>query len=388
MDLLLISLSSIALIILVYLVFEIFNRSFHGNLIPIMSKAVFGKDTKINFHGKALVLNKGVHHPTGDTFFLYKNLKGKLKGSVLEIGTGCGVFPVLMNGDIEWVCTDLSEKVLENADTNFSMHDVNAETIVANVFDGVQGNYDFVVWNFPFMVGSAHIMRKFVHGLRKHLKGNGKGYLISSWIMKRRYPDFDKDCEAQGIRSKIIARGRYFATPIWLYEMELTKKSVGGGAWWNKLAASFRSFYTRMIYAAAPFAFPLFPLVLLFWPFWAAFEFKNMKYIRHYPRYFKGGLDYFSQTFGKNYWEWTKKSWRNLISEEVKIGLMKRKGRCLRCGKCCKILKCPLLEWDEKEKKWGCGVYGTKFWDSIHCSRFPTKEDIKEYGCPGFRFEE
>jgi len=220
MDFLLISLSSIALIVLVYLVFEIFNRSFHGNLIPIMSKAVFGKDTKINFHGKALVLNKGVHHPTEDTFFLYRNLRGKLRGSVLEIGTGCGVLPVLMNGDIEWVCTDLSENVLENADTNFSMHDVKAETIVANVFDGVQGNYDFIVWNFPFMVGSAHIMRKFVHGLRKHLKGNGKGYLISSWIMKRKYPDFNKDCDAHGIRSKIIARGRYFLVPIWLYELE------------------------------------------------------------------------------------------------------------------------------------------------------------------------
>jgi len=146
------------------------------------------------------------------------------------------------------------------------------------------------------------------------------------------------------------------------------------------------SFFTSIFFFSLPF---FSPLILLFWPVWAAIELRDTKYIRHYPRYFKGGLDYFSQTGGKNYWEWTKKSWRNLISDEVIIGLMKRKGRCLRCGKCCKILKCPMLEWNEKDKKWNCGVYGTKFWSSINCSRFPrNKEDIEEYECPGFRFEE
>jgi hypothetical protein len=136
----------------------------------------------------------------------------------------------------------------------------------------------------------------------------------------------------------------------------------------------------------------LFPLMAFTWPLLAALKSKDFKYIRHYPRYFKGGLGYFLETIKRKvFWKRTISIWkRHTLSKEYVEGrLAKRKGKCLRCAKCCKILKCPLLEWDEKEKGWSCAAYGYPFWNGVHCSRYPlTKEEIDEYGCPGFWFDE
>jgi len=204
-------------------VFLLLNNEFHGNFLPAMKRNFFSRSTEISFEGKRLVLDEGVHIPTRDTVFMYRNLKGELHGSVLEIGTGCGAFPVLVNSEeIEWVCTEIDKRALDNARRNFEMHGVRAETIVSDVFADVTGKYDFIVWNFPFIYGSGQIMKRFIHGLGKHLKKNGKAYLLSSLIMKSRYPDFEKDCKELGIRPKIIARGRYHVVPIYLYELEQT----------------------------------------------------------------------------------------------------------------------------------------------------------------------
>jgi hypothetical protein len=202
-------------------VFIVVNSEYKGNFIPWIRR-MFSKSVQIRFRGKKLVLNEGAHIPTRDSLFMFKNLEDKgLKGDALEIGTGCGALPVLLdNKEMSWMCTEIHEKVLENARLNFRLHNIRAETVLSDVFDDVKGEYDFIIWNFPFIYGSQQIMRKFIHGLPSHLKESGTAYLLSSQIMKKRYPDFDKDCEAQGIRSRIIARGRYFLVPIWLYELE------------------------------------------------------------------------------------------------------------------------------------------------------------------------
>jgi len=72
------------------------------------------------------------------------------------------------------------------------------------------------------------------------------------------------------------------------------------------------------------------------------------------------------------------------FSEEIEKLLKLRKGKCLRCGKCCKLLfRCPMLS--EKSQDASCKIY--KYRTKV-CKLFPMREtDLKDvdYQC-GFSF--
>ncbi|MBU0590764.1 methyltransferase [Candidatus Micrarchaeota archaeon] len=208
-------------VILILVLFYIMNKKFQGNLIKIMQNKLFAKDIDIIFHGRKILLNAGSHPPTEDTVFFYKNLKDRLNGNVLEIGTGTGVFPILVGSKgIAWTCTDIDKKAIDNAGINFNRNEVTARTVLSNVFDSVNEKYDYIIWNFPYIVGSKEIMKKFICGLKMYLKDGGTAYISSSIIMKLKYADFEKDCEKLNIKRKIIARGYYFFVPIIVYELK------------------------------------------------------------------------------------------------------------------------------------------------------------------------
>ncbi len=74
-------------------------------------------------------------------------------------------------------------------------------------------------------------------------------------------------------------------------------------------------------------------------------------------------------------------------SDYVSSQLRKRRGKCLRCGRCCRLVfKCPFLK-TTKDGKTRCTIYTHR---SVQCKMFPIdKKDLKEVNflC-GYWFEE
>ncbi|MFC1501509.1 hypothetical protein ACFL58_03575 [Elusimicrobiota bacterium] len=68
---------------------------------------------------------------------------------------------------------------------------------------------------------------------------------------------------------------------------------------------------------------------------------------------------------------------------EVKERLKKRRGECLRCGRCCRIVvKCPFLKIDENQKS-SCRIH---FVRPYHCRNYPFDlADSEIEGC-GYYF--
>ncbi|MBW2999320.1 hypothetical protein KY339_01500 [Candidatus Woesearchaeota archaeon] len=131
------------------------------------------------------------------------------------------------------------------------------------------------------------------------------------------------------------------------------------------------------------------PLTFVLGPFLGIILKKDTKYVKRYFHYVGRGFQCI--------WESHKRGtfWRtfkiNYVYPKgyIESRLKKRRGKCLRCGKCCQDLKCPLLEWDAKNKKWNCDIYDHAMWSTCGCSKFPlNQEDIDMYNCKGFWFEE
>ena len=52
---------------------------------------------------------------------------------------------------------------------------------------------------------------------------------------------------------------------------------------------------------------------------------------------------------------------------------------CADCGKCCKKIRCPLLE----KTRYQCMGYNSFYWRYFNCGRYPASQgDIDRYECP------
>jgi Fe-S-cluster containining protein len=73
-----------------------------------------------------------------------------------------------------------------------------------------------------------------------------------------------------------------------------------------------------------------------------------------------------------------------MFPKRIKHQIELREGKCLRCGKCCKLVfTCPMLVGSHQQH--GCRIYPHR---SRVCSQFPiSNEDIKDvnYKC-GYSF--
>jgi len=205
-----------------YVVIGMVDQMLCGNLFPIISNRVLGKTVELGISGHKIVLFRGVHPPSKDSVFMYETLKGRLSGSVLEIGTGTGLIPVMLGSNgTRWTCTDVSVRALENAKLNLRKNGIEARILHSNIFDGIEGSFDAIIWNFPFLLGSREMMTGFVCGVKKHLKKRGMAIILSSSLMKLRYPEFERDCERLGLRSRVVANSSYLLVPIHAYELTL-----------------------------------------------------------------------------------------------------------------------------------------------------------------------
>lgn len=119
-------------------------------------------------------------------------------GSVLDLGTGCGVQALHASTHADAITvTDVSERALALAGATFRLNGVDAELAAGEWFDPVRGRkFDLVVCNPPFVVGpprtdftyrdsglagddaSALVVRQ----LPSFLDAGGTGQLLASWV--------------------------------------------------------------------------------------------------------------------------------------------------------------------------------------------------------------
>ncbi|MGB9719120.1 MAG: HemK2/MTQ2 family protein methyltransferase [Candidatus Anstonellales archaeon] len=144
-----------------------------------------------------------VYEPAEDSFMLAEHAK-KLKGKILEIGTGCGIVALtnaLHNKKKVEGC-DVNKRAVENAEHNAKINKIkNAKFFVSNLFSSVPKNkkYDWIVFNPPYLPTAKNerikgklnaafdggrngrkTLDRFLEGCRDYLKKGGGIMLISS----------------------------------------------------------------------------------------------------------------------------------------------------------------------------------------------------------------
>lgn len=155
---------------------------------------------------------------------------------------------------------------------------------------------------------------------------------------------------------------------------------------WSSFFVTAYRIYAALVIIAWPV---LAPLNYIIGPFLTYIKLKDPLYIRNYPEYVKRGFQnlFCLLKHGGMY-----RSFRNnyLLSKKKKeLQLSKRRGKCLQCGECCRKIKCPFLEQDMMSKRWICMVHDRPTWRVSGCPLFPfNQEEVDQFGCKGFWFEE
>ena len=116
---------------------------------------IFGKT---NFYGYDLEVNENVLIPRLDTEILIEKVKNDIisrkdKVSVLDIGTGSGAIAIVLKKetDADVTAVDFSNGALEVAKNNAKKNDAEIKFIHSNVFENVEGKFDFIVSNPPYI---------------------------------------------------------------------------------------------------------------------------------------------------------------------------------------------------------------------------------------------
>lgn len=97
-----------------------------------------------------------VYAPSDDSFLLSKHLAG-VRGSVLEIGCGTGLLSLISSKYCDTVLgVDINPKAVKTSKKNKSLNNVqNAGFVVSDLFENVEGKFDFIVFNPPYVISEG-----------------------------------------------------------------------------------------------------------------------------------------------------------------------------------------------------------------------------------------
>ena len=116
---------------------------------------IFGKSY---FYGREFKVNENVLIPRQDTEILIEKICNDIKSrqdtvSVLDIGTGSGAIAVTIQKETnaKVFAVDVSKKALEIAKDNAKQLEANVEFIQSDLFEHVNGKFDFIVSNPPYI---------------------------------------------------------------------------------------------------------------------------------------------------------------------------------------------------------------------------------------------
>ncbi|MCF8569380.1 methyltransferase [Gordonia sp. HY002] len=145
----------------------------------------------------------------------------------LDLGTGCGVQALHMNGHCgEIVATDTNPRALALAAATARLNGTAWDLREGSLFDPVEGeSFDLIVSNPPFVVGTGAqdyiyrdsgivgdgVSRQLIENAGTHLKPGGVAQLLANWIV------YDEDEWDHRVRSWVEASG----LDAWVVQREL-----------------------------------------------------------------------------------------------------------------------------------------------------------------------
>ena len=140
-------------------------------------RAVFGGRT-LAFETDAGVFSK--QHIDPGSELLCKALPEGLRGRVLDMGCGWGAMTVMTlaaHPGVTMTMADVNERALALAVRNVEANGMQAEALLSDGFERVEGLFDAVITNPPIRAGKAVIYRMF-EGAKAHLVPGGALYLV------------------------------------------------------------------------------------------------------------------------------------------------------------------------------------------------------------------
>jgi methylase of polypeptide subunit release factors len=145
-------------------------------------------------------------------------------GSLLDLGTGCGVQALHATRHVDAVtATDLAPRALAMARATFALNDLDVELLEGPWLEPVAGRrFDRIVSNPPFVPGPARVdyvyrdsgqdgdaaLAALLRTLPEHLEPGGVAQLLGSWLHVRGedWPDRVRSWLPQGVDAWIVQR--------------------------------------------------------------------------------------------------------------------------------------------------------------------------------------
>ncbi len=126
---------------------------------------VFSKD-KLDYGSRLLIetfMNQGIYN-----------------ASILDVGCGYGFIGLSLakfrNAKVTMV--DVNKRALHLANMNIKSNKIeNAEAFESNIYESVEGKYDFIITNPPIRTGRETVL-EFLRGAKEHLNENGELWFV------------------------------------------------------------------------------------------------------------------------------------------------------------------------------------------------------------------
>ena len=111
---------------------------------------------------------------------LCKSLPDTLSGRVLDMGCGWGAMTVMTLArfpKVEMTMADVNERALALAVSNVEKNRMQAQAILSDGFEKIEGEFDAVITNPPIRAGKA-VIYKIFEDAKAHLVSGGALYLV------------------------------------------------------------------------------------------------------------------------------------------------------------------------------------------------------------------
>ncbi len=186
--------------------------------------------------GVELSIQDSVYEPAEDSLLLAKHAT-KLKGRVLDMGTGSGIAALAnakANPGNEVVGADVSPEAIACASENARKNGIrNARFLVSDFFSSVQGRFDAMMFNPPYLpteynervAGSLNlafdggkdgrkVLDRFLKEFDSHMNPGGTLLLLQSSLNGPRKTR--SALEKLGYKVRLIGRQDFFFESIWV----------------------------------------------------------------------------------------------------------------------------------------------------------------------------
>ncbi len=140
-----------------------------------------------------------MYYPAEDSKLLEKWVKKKVRGRVLDMGTGSGILAFAAANADEVIGVDIDPESIEYAKAHNKFE--NVKFVVSDLFEKVNEKFDWIIFNPPYLPPSKYdneidttdngVIRRFLSEAKNYLKEGGRILILLSSLN----PIFDDSYE-------------------------------------------------------------------------------------------------------------------------------------------------------------------------------------------------